>query len=81
MAEASRDPAVLDAWIGVQLRLGATANASAALPALSNAGYRDPDFIAMLAKYGFPTPPPGAAATRIAQLATQMPDPKSVSPN
>jgi tetratricopeptide (TPR) repeat protein len=81
MAEASRDPAVLDAWIGVQLRLGATANAFAALPALSNAGYRDPDFIAMLAKYGFPAPPPGVATTRIAQLATQMPDPKSISPN
>ena len=81
LASASRDPSVLDAWIGAQLRLGDTAKVSGILQTLTNAGYRDPDFIAMLGRFGIPTPPVAAATNRISQLASQMPDPKNSSPN
>jgi eukaryotic-like serine/threonine-protein kinase len=80
-ARSSRDPSLLDAWIGAQLRLGEGAAAEALAPALSNAGYREPDFIAMLEKHGIRAPPVAAATQRISQLAGRMSDGGDTSPN
>jgi len=76
-AVASKDPLVLDAWIGVRLRLGETANAGAEAIALAGTGYRDADFVATLEKYGIAPLPIGTVTSRIAELAG---DPAATDP-
>jgi len=68
-ASSSKDPAVLDAWIGTRLRLAETEELAPKLEALMRTGYRDADFIALAEKHAMTLPPPGAVARRIAVLA------------
>jgi tetratricopeptide (TPR) repeat protein len=76
-AAASKNPVVQGAWIGVELRLGELANASALAHALMNDGYRNPDFTAVVEKYGIAIPARGAIGERIAQLANRPSSPET----
>jgi hypothetical protein len=67
----SKDPVLVDAWIGARLRLGETEGLAPALDALLRTGYRDPDFVILIGRYGKAPPEPGALEQRIAQLAEQ----------
>ena len=80
-AGSSRDPSLLDVWIGAQLRLGERAAADAVLEMLSNTPYREPDFMTMLEQHGIQAPPAGAASQRISQLASGISDRSDTSPD
>ncbi|MGH8172066.1 MAG: TIR domain-containing protein [Rhodanobacteraceae bacterium] len=70
-ANASKDPALLDAWIGARLRLGEADDLTPELDALLRTGYRDPDFMALIGQYGTSAPERGALQARIGVLAGQ----------
>lgn len=72
-AASSRDPAVLDVWSGGLIRLGKASEAAPALAIMSRAGYREPDFMALVTKAGLPYPIDGSVTRRIAQLMDQAP--------
>jgi tetratricopeptide (TPR) repeat protein len=67
----SKDPALLDAWIGIRLRLEESLDVNVEAQTLIGRGYRNPDFIAAMEKYGISIPVRDAPSERIAQLANQ----------
>ncbi|HKE48589.1 MAG TPA: TIR domain-containing protein [Rhodanobacteraceae bacterium] len=74
MKAPSQDPAALHVAIGARLRLGEDAEAVASARQLAATGYREADFIAMLARHGVEVPEASPVRERIAQLARQPGD-------
>jgi tetratricopeptide (TPR) repeat protein len=71
-ALSSADPAVLDARIQLELRLGNDKDTAAQAQALIASGYREPEFIAALRAHGIELPPADERAQRIASIADSL---------